>query len=136
MNPDLSRIFNHFFGINYDFIKFNKPSFEKKLKPVIDTILILPKSPVLQSILANLDNSRASSPYSFCYPIQGSNEIYVRLSSLEALRNYCVELLDTLPDAPEKALREFLIYSEKTLPSSDILTSGDFTFVAQPLKPL
>ncbi len=136
MNPALSHIFNHFFGTPNDFIRVNKIDFEKKFKPITNIFEGLPYNNRLSILQSKLESSRYSSIHSFIYPIVDSHEIYVRISTLQAIRDYCLTLLDTLPESQENALREFLIYSEPQAKSQNNQHLAGLTFMATTLNPL
>jgi hypothetical protein len=136
MSPALSSIFNHFFKTPYDFRRVDKVDFEKKLKPVLDILHSLPSNDCSTKLKSTLESSRQLSAHSFTYPIDSSPEIYVRISTLRSLREHCVGLLDTLPENQEKALREFLIYTEPQAKAYDTHTSDTFAFITTALKPL
>jgi hypothetical protein len=136
MNSALSSISNYFFSTTNDFKRVNKIDFERKLKPVIDALEMLPYQDDLEDIKVKLKSSRHFSAHSFTYPIENSHEIYVRISTLQTLRDYCCGLLDTLPEPQEKALREFLIYVEPQVKHTNNQASDSLPFTSITLKPL
>lgn len=90
--PVLSKLCNSLFGVNDKFDRFKEKPFREQLDKLasISTLTYPP----------------------FIYPIPVSDEIHVRLSTLNELRHACIELLDKLPENHEKIIREFLIFTE------------------------
>lgn len=91
----LSQVFSHYFGTPHDFIKLEKKPLEVHLAK-------------LASISIHPDTQKGR----FIYPITDDSQVYVRLSTLTAMREHCADLLGTLPDGQEGILREFLVSSE------------------------
>ena len=93
--PLLSQVFSHYFGTPHDFIKLEKKPLEAQLAK-----------------LASISIHPNTQKGQFIYPIIDDSQVYVRLSTLTAMREHCADILDTLPDGQEGIIREFLVYSE------------------------
>ncbi len=118
--PLLSRLFSHFSSTRDDFPKLEKKPLESQLAK-----------------LASIGIYPNTNKGQFIYPIIDDSQVYVRLSTLLALREHCLRVLDTLPDKQEAVIRDFLNYFNETERSKSTPLHPRVTFLSPvALKPL